>query len=219
MASKEQFVSLDVECVASGVRHDAREVCFVAVVSEDEKILLKKSVKPEKPVVSYLTPLTGCRKGDLDSGEKLDDVIAEVKAILGPDVVLVGQSVKSDINWLRLEKGKDYGRTIELGEMFKTYNPRYGNNMFFSLQHEANTLLHTGCISGEHDPATDAVASIKLFKKYHGKPAELEVGKQKLLRTRVQPSFAKRNNYRWEGVCMAAFMPKMCFCGAPTKKT
>jgi len=58
---------------------------------------------------------------------------------------------------------------------------------------------------------------MKLFNKYHGKPELLEQAKQKLLSTRVQPSFAKRNNYRWEGVCMAAFMPDKCFCGAPTR--
>ena len=80
-------------------------------------------------------------------------------------------------------------------------------------------LLCTGFISEQHDPATDAIASMKLFKKYHGKPAELEAAKQKLMSTRVQPSFAKRNNFGWEGVCMAAFRPEKCFCGAPTKKT
>ena len=70
MTSGKRFLSIDVECVATGIRHDAREVCYVSVVDADEKILLSKKVKPEKPVVSYLTPLTGIRKGDLDNGEK-----------------------------------------------------------------------------------------------------------------------------------------------------
>ncbi len=144
MALCEKFFGLDVECVATGRRHDDRGVCIVAVVDQNEKVLLKKKVKPEKPVVSYLTPLTGVRAGDLDDAPTLPSVIAEVKALLGPNAVLVGQSIKSDIKWLRLEKGVDYGRTIELSEMFKAYNSRYGNFSFFSLAHEANTLLQAG---------------------------------------------------------------------------
>ena len=73
-----------------------------------------KKVKPEKPVVSYLTPLTGIRKGDLDNGEKLLDVITEVKSLLGPDVVLVGQGIKSDINWLQLQQGTDFAEFVGL---------------------------------------------------------------------------------------------------------
>ena len=234
------------ECVATGNRHDARDVCFVAVVDNREKVLLKKKVKPEKRVVSYLTPLTGVREGDLDDGEKLSDVISEVKRLLGPDVVLVGQSVKSDIKWLQLQEGRDYARTVDLAHVFRAYNPRYGSYTMFPLSHEANTLLYagirlqsgspplifffcmqlinefiysTGCISDQHDPASDAIAAMKLFNKYHGKPELLEQAKQKLLSTRVPLSFAKRNNYRWEGVCMAAFVPNKCFCGAPTLKT
>ena len=45
--------------------------------------------KASGKVVSYLTPLTGLREGLLDDGEPLDSVLAEVKSVLGPDVVLV----------------------------------------------------------------------------------------------------------------------------------
>ena len=143
MAS-ERYISLDVECVATGIRHDARDVCFVAVVDNRESVLLLKKVKPEKRIVSYLTPITGVSEGDLDDGQRLSDVIAEVKRLLGPDVVLVGQSVNSDIKWLQLEEGIDYARKVELADMFRTYNPRYGTYSMFSLSFEANTLLRAG---------------------------------------------------------------------------
>ena len=123
-----------------------RDVCFVAVVNNREKVLLLKKVKPEKRVVSYLTPITGFREGDLDDGAKLSDVIAAVKRLLGPDVVIVGQSVKLDIKWLQLQEGTDYARTVELADMFSAYNPRYRNHSKFSLSHEANTLLHAGTL-------------------------------------------------------------------------
>ena len=107
----------------------------------NEKVILKRKVKPEKPIVSYLTPLTGLRQGDLDDGNRLSVVLREVKALLGPDVVLVGQGVKSDIKWLHLEEGKDYNSVVDLAQMFKVYNSRYGNYSYYSLSHEANTLI------------------------------------------------------------------------------
>ena len=147
MASgSKRYIALDVECVATGRRHDDRDLCLVAVVDANEKVILRRKVKPEKSVVSYLTPLTGVHPGDLDEGEKFLKVIKEVKELLGPNVVLIGQGVKSDIKWLQLEKGKDYDSTVDLGDVFKTYNPRYGNQMFFSLSHEANTLLGSGML-------------------------------------------------------------------------
>ena len=148
-SSSKRYIALDVECVATGRRHDDRDVCLVAVVDANEKVMYNKRVKPDKPVVSYLTPLTGVKAGDLDNGEKLSDVIKEVKALLGRGVVLVGQGVKSDIKWLQLEQGQDYDSAVDLGDMFKTFNPRYGNQMFFSLSHEANTLLHSGASTSD----------------------------------------------------------------------
>ncbi len=135
---------MDVECVATGQRHDAREVCSVAVVDSDGKVLLSKKVKPVGPIVSYLTPLTGLRRGDLDHAERLSDVLAEVKSLLGRDVVLVGQGVKNDVEWLKLRQGVDYCEMKDLGEMFKAYSHRYSRYNYFSLSHEANTLLRPG---------------------------------------------------------------------------
>ena len=144
MASEIKYMSIDVECVATSRCHDAREVCSVAVVDGKEKVLLVKKVKPKSRVVSYLTPLTGVRPGDLDDADSLEDVVREVKALLGPDVVLVGQVIKNDIEWLGLQQGRDYASTIDLAEMFKAYNSRYGNTSYFSLSHEANTLIFSG---------------------------------------------------------------------------
>ena len=144
MASSKRYMSVDVECVATGQRHDAREVCSVAVVDSNGTVLLSKKVKPVSPVVNYLTSITGLRQGDLDRAEKLSDVLVEVKALLGRDVVLVGQGIRNDIEWLKLQQGVDYCESKDLGEMFKAYNQRYRSYNYSSLSHEANTLLRPG---------------------------------------------------------------------------
>ena len=145
MASgSKRYIAIDVECVATGTRHDDRDVCLVAAVDVNEEVILKRKVKPEKPIVSYITPLTGLQPGDLDDGEKLSVVLTDVKALLGPDVVLVGQGLNIDIKWLQLEQGKDYDSVVDLEDMFKKYNSRFGNYTYFSLSHEANTLISAG---------------------------------------------------------------------------
>ena len=73
-------------------------------------------------------------------------------------------------------------------------------------------------ISGQHDPVVDAIASIQLFKRYYNNPALLDVAKRTLLYNRPPTSWKKRINYCYEGVCMAAYLPEKCFCGAPTLK-
>ena len=73
-----------------------------------------------------------------------------------------------------------------------------------------------GFISEPHRAEIDAIASICLYKKYKDDPHSLEQAKLKLLRVHPPPSFAKRCDYRYEGVCLAAFSPAKCFCGAPT---
>ena len=121
----EKYVCIDVECVATGRRHDARSVALVGIVDQDERVLLKKKVKPREKVMSYLTPLTGLREGDLDDGEPLEIVLAEVKRIMSPEIVLVGQGVKNDVQWLKLREGEHFSCTVELGELFKAYNSRF----------------------------------------------------------------------------------------------
>lgn len=140
----EKFVSVDVECVATGRRHDAKAVASVAVVDQHERVLLKRIVKPDKPVVSYLTPVTGLRHGDLDRGVPLERAVREVKALLGPDVVLVGQGVKGDILWMHLEEGVDFASAVDLGTMFRVFNTRHQKYFYYTLQHEADTLLEKG---------------------------------------------------------------------------
>lgn len=45
-----------------------------------------------------------------------------------PTTLIVGQSIMSDINWMKLEEGVHYSGLIELGDEFTTFDPKYGSN-------------------------------------------------------------------------------------------
>ena len=139
-----KYYCIDVEAVATGKGHSDRDPCYVAVIDKDERVLLKKTIRVDKPIVSYLTPLTGIGPRDLTSSDSYEDVMREVKALLGRDAVLVGQSIKTSLKWMKLEQDRDYASTVELWDLFKVYNHRYNTFSVFSLAHEANTLLCEG---------------------------------------------------------------------------
>ena len=140
----EKYFCIDVECVSTGPRHDDHAVALIAVVDQNETVVLKKKIKPKREVFSYLTPLTGLREGDLDGGVSFENAVKEVKSLLGPDVVLIGQRIDCDIKWLELQKGIDYHSYVDLCQIFKVYNPRYKNHTYYPLSHKANVLLQRG---------------------------------------------------------------------------
>lgn len=51
--------SMDVECVATGVQHNARSVAQVALVDEWTRPVFNAYIKQDAPVSSYIYELTG----------------------------------------------------------------------------------------------------------------------------------------------------------------
>ena len=69
--------SIDVECVAPSVLHNDRMIASIALVDADAKQVLNLYIRPHKPVVSYLTPLTGITAELLDAhGVPLEEALA-----------------------------------------------------------------------------------------------------------------------------------------------
>lgn len=58
--------SIDVECVATGVQHNARSVAQVALVDEWSRPIFNTYIKQDMPVVSHIHELTGLSKEILD---------------------------------------------------------------------------------------------------------------------------------------------------------
>lgn len=214
----ERVFCIDVECVAVGRTHElaSRAPCSVALVDGRGEELYSTVIRPDAPVVSYLTPITGVTAKDLEVGVSFAEAVAEVRRRLPKDAVLVGQKPDGDIAWLRLVQGQDFAESLDVAEIFRGFNHRYGNYVYHSLQHEAQVLLGKTPSQDAHDPAWDAQASVELYAKAKASsPDALNEMRAQLIRVRPAPSIAKRYNYVMDGVCMAKFMPKLCVCGAP----
>jgi hypothetical protein len=109
------YYSVDVECVATGTDHNARAVAQIALVDQYEQVILNVYVKPDKPVVSYLSALTGLTKELIDQhGVPLAEGIKSLKAALPKTAILVGQSINRDVQWLNLRDGVDFASMMDL---------------------------------------------------------------------------------------------------------
>lgn len=209
------FFSIDVECVATGVEHNARSVAQISMVDQFERPALNIFVKPSVPIVSYLTDLTGLTKEIIDKhGIPFDQAVAILRQHLPKHAVLVGQNIRSDVQWLKLDEGRDFAGMIDLMGLLRVWNEKYNNYSYFSLEHEAKFLLGYQPM-GPHNPMMDAMNSVKLFKLYlsiQERPEVLQQARQCLVDAPPTASFSK-NNPTYEGVCMGN--KRACACGAP----
>ena len=217
---KGSVFSLDVECVAVGKTHmmKDRAPAKFALVDSQGKTVCVQYIRPEKRIVSYLTPVSGVRAEDLEGAVSMEEAVEILKSNLPKDAILVGQKVDSDITWMRLKQGEDFADFVDLSEVFKGYNARYNNYSYHSLLHEARILLNLPDLDtvGEHDPAIDARLSVQLWEKVKSRPDQLQQMRQSLIRNKPKMSAGKRLNFRYEGVCMAKFQPAKCICGMPS---
>ena len=138
-----RFVSINIEFVATGRRHDDRDLCSITMVGRTGNVIFSNRIKPDKDIVSYLTPITGVDKDAIDSARPLRIVLPEVKSLLGPDVVLISQKAH-ELEALQLEENVHYIGCVDLTKTFSYYHPYYENYSIFSLHHQAKILLGRG---------------------------------------------------------------------------
>ena len=136
--------SIDVECVATGVEHNARAVAQIALVDQFERCLLNVFVKPPEgaTVHSYLTPLTGLTKELIEAhGVPLPEAIQRLRAALPTHAVLVGQNIAKDVQWLNLVEGTDFAGMLDLAGLWRVWNAQYNSWSVFGQDHLVKTLL------------------------------------------------------------------------------
>ena len=199
--------SIDVECVATGWGNRDRSVARVACVGPNEETLFDCFVKPSLPVTSYLTPLTGITKADLVDAPSLEEAKQQLKKILPSSALLVGQSIKHDIDWLGLVEKKDFASNFDVSTFFRAMIPQTKRVVTFSLRHEVLYLsgfegAGTDIQAGAHSPVIDALFSVRLYRRFcNAELQELAHLKSALLQAPRTLPFWKTTPYL-DGVAM-----------------
>eukprot|EP01032_Pedospumella_encystans_P011797 gene11797-13692_t len=207
--------SIDVECVATGVQHNARSVAQVALVDEWSRPVFNTYIKQDMPVLSHIYELTGLTKEILDQhGLPLAEAMAYLRSHLSPNAILVGQSIQKDVQWLQLAEGVDYHSLIDLSGLFRVWNPARNEYTNFSQDHCAKVWIGVGDRT-QHNAITDAAISMSLFNAYRtvqwdsGRLMEMQMATLNAPRV---PGFSALFPVI-DGCCMGN--RKKCTCGAP----
>jgi RNA exonuclease 4 len=162
MQTHARFISIDVECAATGRGHNDRAPCRIAAVDAHERVLLDVIVHVPN-LYNPLFVLTGLSDVQISMGMPLRDALAQLRAYCGPDVVIVGQAVQNDINWLGLVRGQDFRDVVDLAEVFAC---DLGKRIVkHSLRNTAFGLLGAQMNPEYHNPVEDAVISMRLFNQ------------------------------------------------------
>ncbi|XP_028165629.1 RNA exonuclease 5 [Ostrinia furnacalis] len=136
------------------------ELTRVSIVNEKHETIYESFVKPYNDITDYLTRYSGITKSILnDVTKRLEDVQKEIKDILPPDAILVGQSLNIDLHALKMM----HPYIIDTSLIFNFTGERTRKPKLKTLARE---FLKVDIQSGNngHCSVEDSLASLKLVQ-------------------------------------------------------
>ncbi|XP_067407591.1 RNA exonuclease 5 [Emydura macquarii macquarii] len=191
------------------------EVTRVALVDAESRCIMDELIKPETPILNYLTRYSGItRKILLPVKTKLPEIQDKLKKLLPRDAVLVGHSLNADLQALQMI----HPSVIDTSLLFARHKGRR-----FKLKFLAKAVLgkEIQCENKVgHDPTEDAEAALELLKYFIDqgprKVAELSLETVLTAPNLTESSQQKstielQQNGVWKQSSEPPSMPKPCF--------
>ncbi|CAG9793865.1 unnamed protein product [Diatraea saccharalis] len=148
---------LDCEmCITSA----GSELTRVSIVNESHETIYESLVKPYNDITDYLTRFSGITKTLLSNVTKrLKDVQDDIRELLPPDAILVGQSLNIDLHALKMM----HPYVIDTSLIYNFTGERTRKPKLKTLAKEfLNIDIQTG--KGGHCSVEDSLASLKLVQ-------------------------------------------------------
>lgn len=207
------YLSLVVECVATGIKHTDRAVAHVSLVDENQNVILNIYINPSDPITSYLKSITNLDEITLDKyGLQHSEAMKIIKDAIPPNAVLVGHNIYRHIGRLGLQKSVDFRDALDLAECWRVWNKNFQDYTKFSLNHESLVLLK---VRSSGFVPNDAILQMKVLQLYLNERSSVQnlyMKRIELMSTPVEKPVHKHYPI-FEGVCLGH--RKSCECGAP----
>ncbi|TMW51869.1 hypothetical protein DOY81_003065 [Sarcophaga bullata] len=149
-----------IDCEMCRTVKGVNELTRISIVNENCETVYETLVRPTNKIVDYLTQYSGITEEIMMKVTKtLKDVHKEVRKLLPPDAILVGQSLNCDLNAMRMM----HPYVIDTSVCFNLSGVRSRKS---KLQKLAMTFLKETIQhhEGGHDSVEDSVSSLKLVK-------------------------------------------------------
>ncbi|XP_064544707.1 uncharacterized protein Rexo5 [Drosophila montana] len=149
-----------VDCEMCRTISGANELTRISIVDEKYQTVYETLVRPVNKITDYLTQYSGITADIMESVTKtLSDVQREVSELLPADAILVGQSLNSDLNAMRMM----HPYVIDTSVCFNISGVRKRKS---KLKHLAKRFLQESIQENEdgHDSIEDSRATLKLVK-------------------------------------------------------
>ncbi|KAL8365932.1 hypothetical protein RB595_004624 [Gaeumannomyces hyphopodioides] len=173
-AGREVF-AIDCEMCRTGPTNNDLSLTRITVLAWDGEVVMDELVKPDLPILDYLTRFSGITEEMLEPvTTTLADIQKRLLELLRPRAILVGHSLDSDLKALQLA----HPFVVDTSILFP--NPSAPNGKH-SLKHLASKFLNRQVQMNEgsskgHDSHEDALTALDLVKKKCEKGREWGAG-------------------------------------------
>ncbi|KAF2634965.1 hypothetical protein P280DRAFT_474258 [Massarina eburnea CBS 473.64] len=152
---------LAVDCEMCKAENDEFVLTRISILDWDGSVVMDKLVKPDVTIKDYLTQYSGITQAMLqDVTTTISDIQKELLEIITPRTILVGHSLNSDLNAMKLT----HPFLIDTGILFPhVKGPPFKQSLKWLAQKYLQKAIQKG--SNGHDSVDDARTALDLVKQ------------------------------------------------------